>query len=123
VNAPTTDELHPSTNVVLFSPAWSARPVFHRLGYHFDDDASPAHLERLEVPEGFDVTVVSTPCGSIVRANWWLEPRNRGIPTFSATYEHPFSIVELRLDQAASFGRPCRRCFDVPAADDVGPPS
>lgn len=117
MTAPTTDELHGSSPVVLFSPYFAPHPVFHRLGYHFTPDVSQAHRDRLGVPEGFSATVVATPCGSIIRANWWLEPRTRGIPEFSATYEHPFSIVELRLDQAAAFGRPCRRCFTVPPTD------
>lgn len=114
MTAPTPEDFHGSTNVVLFSPHWSQHPVFHRLGYHFDPDVPQAHRDRLGVPEGFSTTVVATPCGSIVRANWWLEPPTRGQPDFAASYEHPFTAVELRLDQAAAFGRPCRRCFTVP---------
>lgn len=113
LTAPTIEEA--PGPVVLFSPAWSPHPVFHRLGYHFAEDVSQAHRERLGVPEGFSVTVVATPCGAIVRATWWLEPPDHRTPEFAASYEHPFTAVELRLAQAAAFGRPCRRCFTVPS--------
>ena len=117
MTAPAVEDFYGNTNVVLFSPHWSQHPVFHRLGYHFGTEVTEAQRERLEVPEGWGATVVATPCGSIIRATWWLEPRDRGVAQFSASYEHPFSIVELRLDQAAAFGRPCRRCFTVPPTD------
>lgn len=114
-------ELHPSYPVVLIAPLWVAKPVFHVLDHgswsdpDVDDRWGPRIGDLADTTAPWRFNVVATRCGHLLRANWWLEPLDHGPAEHTGSFTHPHTTTELRFDHAASFARPCRRCWpDTP---------
>ena len=114
------DELAPSWPVVLLSPLWTPHPVFHRLHHHFTGDELPAgrtsYQDRIaaDMPDlPWKVTARETGCGILLHVHLWLDECGRP-PIASQEWEIDRSVVELRLDQAEAFARPCRNCWRRP---------
>lgn len=115
-------ELAPGRPVALLAPLWTPKAIFHDERYCFwgngEDDARwqgrIMDLAGTDAPWKFNLT--ATRCGTLLRANWWLEPKDHTQADYDGRYRHPTSLVELRFDQARSFARPCRRCWpDAPS--------
>lgn len=102
--------------VTLINPLWAALPVYHDVEWIWDERPRPPALEREMAKEGayegdWRFNAVTTHCGILLRANWWLEPPDHGKATHDSTFRHPSSVVDLRFDHARKFARPCRRCW------------
>lgn len=124
-------ELYGGAPVVLIAPLYTPAPVFHVADYHWWTDSVPtwdgydpekakarwdakiAELAKTDAPWRYNLT--ATRCGILLRANYWLEPKDHAQPAHDGTFRHPANVVDLRFDHARLFARPCRRCWpDAP---------
>lgn len=109
--------------VVILSPLWTPRPVYHDTEYRWPDEPPTITAALIKAVERADCDITDptwllsgkqTRCGITLHATWWAEDDRRRVLA-SHTYDIDRSIAELRYEHARCFARPCRRCWpDTP---------